>query len=251
MWEAITNVVFAIIEFFYHIVGDWGLAIIVVTIIFRAILTPLVFKQQKSTYQMQKMQPLMNKIKETFANDPVRQSQEMQKIYAESHFNPLAGCLPMIIQIPIFMALFQTLRGLTGSEYHFYSIVPNLTMAPSGAFQLGIIAFIPYLVLMLIFAFATFLPMVIQQLHTEGPQRNQMMIMAAVMSLFMLWISWGSPAGVLLFWGASSIIAIIQMQISTRLLKKRDAEKEAEIEVKPIEVNVTRRTQKKRQSKKR
>ena len=75
MWEAITNAVFAIIEFFYRIVGDWGLAIIVVTIIFRAILTPLVFKQQKSTFQMQKMQPMMNKIRETFADDPVRQNQ--------------------------------------------------------------------------------------------------------------------------------------------------------------------------------
>ena len=251
MWEAITNGIFAVIEFFYNIVGDWGLAIIVVTIIFRAILTPIMFKQSKSTYQMQKMQPMMNKIKELYADDPIRQNQEMQKIYAESHFNPLTGCLPMLIQIPIFMALFQTLRGLSGDEYHFYGVVDDLTLTPSGAFSEGFGAFVPYLVLMLIFAFATFLPMAIQQRKQEGPQRNQVMIMAGVMSVIMLFVSWSSPAGVLLFWGTSSLIAIIQMQVSNRILKKRDEEQEAEIEVKPIEVNVTRRTQKKRQSKKR
>lgn len=251
MWEATTNAVFAIIEFFYHIVGDWGLAIIIVTLIIRALFTPLIFKQQKSSFQMQKMQPMMNTIRERFADDPVRQNQEMQKIYAESHFNPLAGCLPMLIQIPIFMALFSALRGLTGSDYVFYGIIPDLTMAPSSAIENGFAAFAPYLVLMLIFAFATFIPMTIQQLNQQGPQRNQMMIMAGVMSLFMLWIGWGSPAGVLLYWGTSSLIAIVQMQISQRILKKRDAEKEAEIEVKPIEVNVTRRTRKKRQAKKR
>ncbi len=251
MWEAITNAVFAIIEFFYRIVGDWGLAIIVVTIIFRAILTPLVFKQQKSTFQMQKMQPMMNKIRETFADDPVRQNQEMQKIYADSQFNPLAGCLPMIIQIPIFMALFTALRSLSGEGYSFYSIIDDLTLAPSGAIENGPADFAPYLVLMLVFAFATFLPMVIQQRKQQGPQKNQMMIMFGVMSVFMLWVGWGSPAGVLLYWGMSSVLAIVQMQVSQRVLKKRDAERESEVEVKPIEVNVTRRPQKKRKSKKR
>ena len=104
---------------------------------------------------------------------------------------------------------------------------------------------------MVVFAGATFLPMILMQMgQKDNPQRNQTMIMAGVMSLFMLWISWSSPAGVLLFWGVSSIIGVCQQQISMRLMKKRDAEKEETIEVKPIEVDVTRKAKKPRPKKK-
>ena len=75
--------------------------------------------------------------------------------------------------------------------------------------------------------------------------------MSAVMSVFMLWISWSSPAGVLLFWGASSLIGLGQQQISMRIMKKRDAEAAETIEVKPIEVDVTRKVKKPRPTKKR
>ena len=86
--------------------------------------------------------------------------------------------------------------------------------------------------------------------NKDNPQRNQTLIMSAVMSLFMLWISWGSPAGVLLFWGASSLIGIAQQQISMRIMKRRDAEQAETIEVKPIEVDVTRKVKKPRPTKK-
>ena len=71
------------------------------------------------------------------------------------------------------------------------------------------------------------------------------------MSLFMLWIGWSSPAGVLLFWGVSSLIGLAQQQISMRIMKKKDAEKEVVEEIKPVEVNVTRKVKKKRPTKKR
>ena len=76
------------------------------------------------------------------------------------------------------------------------------------------------------------------------------MIMAAVMSGVMLWICWSSPAGVLLFWGASSLMGIAQQQLSMRIMKKRDAEAAETIEVKPIEVDVTRKQKKPRPTKK-
>ena len=105
---------------------------------------------------------------------------------------------------------------------------------------------------MIIFAGATFLPMVLQQMgNKDNPQRKQTLIMSGVMSLFMLWISWGSPAGVLLFWGASSLIGVAQQQISLRIMKKKDAEAAETIEVKPIEVDVTRKVKKPRPKKKR
>ena len=231
MWDAFKDLIFQIIQFFYDFCGDWGLAIIIVTVIFRVLISPLMHKQTKSSFQM-------------------------QKLYAEGKFNPLAGCLPMLLQMPIFMALFQVLSEMgartEGSTYEFYNLVPSLVERPSEAFAQGFGTFVPYLILMVVFAGATFLPMVLQQMNNkDSAQRKQMVIMSAVMSVFMLWISWGSPAGVLLFWGASSLIGLGQQQISMRIMKKRDAEAAETIEVKPIEVDVTRKVKKPRPTKKR
>ena len=258
MWDVFKDWIFEIINFFYGLVGDWGLAIIIITVIFRALVAPLMHKQAKSNFQMQKIQPQIQRIQQKYAGDQVKIGQETQKLYAEAKFNPLAGCLPMLLQMPIFIALFKVLREMgSRSEVHdftFYNLVPSLTETPSGAFSQGIVAFIPYLVLMLIFAGATFFPMIQMQLkNKDNPQRNQTLIMAVVMSLFMLWISWGSPAGVLLFWGVSSLIGIAQNQFTLRRCRRQDAEAEAAkaLESKPVEVDVVRKERKKRPTKKR
>lgn len=255
MWEAFKDWIFQCIQFFYNFVGDWGLAIIIITIIFRLIIAPIMHSQSKSSYKMQKVQPLIQEVQQKYADDPVRQQEELQKIYAETKFNPMAGCLPMLLQIPIFMAMFQTLNEIqsftTGTQFSFYGLIGDLTMTPATAWGLGFGGFIPYLILMLVFAFATFLPMLIQNRNTEGPQHSMTLAMGVIMTIFMLWISWSSPAGVLLFWGVSSLIGILQMQWTKSRMQREDAKAEKEIEVKPVKVDVERRVQKKRQHKKR
>ena len=256
MWDVFKDWIFAIIQFFWSLCGDWGMSIIIVTIIFRILVAPLMHKQAKSSYQMQKVQPLMKEIQTKFADDPMRQQEEMQKLYAEAKFNPLAGCLPMLLQMPIFIALFQVLSEMgsrtEGTTYEFYNLVPSLITTPSGAFSEGFGTFVPYVILMIIFAGATFLPMILMQKNNTDPaQKKQTMIMSGVMSLFMLWISWSSPAGVLLFWGASSLIGVAQQQTSLYLLRKKDSEAEEIVEVKPVEVDVTRKVKKARPHKKR
>lgn len=254
MWDAFKDWIFDCIQYFANICGDWGMAIIIITIIFRLLVAPIMHKQTKSSYQMQKVQPLMQEIQEKYADDQVRMQEEMQKLYAETKFNPLAGCLPMLLQMPIFIAMFQTLREIGQREgtYTFYNLVPDLTDTPSGTFGDGFLAFLPYLILMLVFAFATFLPMIMQNLKNDSKQRNQMLIMGGMMTIMMLWISWSSPAGVLLFWGVSSVIGIAQTQITQHLMKKKDAEKEAAVvEAKPVVVDVERKVKKKRPTKKR
>ncbi len=257
MWEVILQAVFEVINFFYSFCRDWGLAIIVITIIFRILVAPLMHKQAKSNYQMQKIQPQIAKIQEKYADDQVRMNQEMQKLYAEAKFNPLMGCLPMLLQMPIFMALFQVLRNIqtytSDTDLCFYFLVPDLTLTPSGALEIGFGTFVPYLILMLLFAGATFFPMIQQQFkNKDNKQRNQTLIMGIIMTLFMLWISWGSPAGVLMFWGVSSLIGIFQNQFSISRCRKQDAEREAEkaLEVRPVEVDVVRKPKKKRPTKK-
>ncbi len=256
MWDVFKNWIFDVIQFFYGFCQDWGLAIIVVTVIFRIIISPLMHKQTKSSYQMQKVQPRMQEIQQKYADDPTRMQEEMQKLYADAKFNPLAGCLPMLLQMPIFIALFQVLREMpnylgTDKGYQFFNLVPSLVTTPSDAFGEGFGPFIPYLILMIIFAGATFLPMILMQKgQKDSQQRRQTLMMSGFMSLFMLWISWGSPAGVLLFWGASSLIGVAQQQISMRIMKSRDAEQEDTIDIKPIEVEVTRKAKKPRPKKK-
>ena len=255
MWEAFKDAIFWVIQALYNFSGDWGMAIIIVTLIFRAVITPLMYTQTKSSYQMSKITPKVNAIKERFPDDPVRQQEETQKLYAEAKFNPVAGCVPMLIQMPIFIALFQLLREMGNyvsvGTFEFYKLVPDLTQTPSGAFEAGFGAAFPYIVLILIFAFATFIPMLITPV-ADPNQKKQTMIIAGIMSLMMLWIGWGSPAGVLLFWGASSIIAIIQTQVSRYIIKKKDEKAEAELAavVKPVELDVTRKAKKKRPTKK-
>ena len=257
MWDAFKDFIFWCISSVYSVFGDWGMAILIITIIFRCLLFPLMQKQIRSNYQMQKVQPLMQEIQKKYADDPQRQQEEMQKIYAEAKFNPLAGCLPIFLQMPIFVALFQVLQEMptrtAGSGYQFYNLIPDLTQTPSSSFEQGIVSFIPYAILLIIFAGATFLPMVLQQISTpDNPQKKQTLIMSGFMTLFMLWIGWGSPGGVLLFWGASSIFGVAQQQITMRTLKKKDQEEEADIiDIKPVEVDITRKEKKKRPTKKR
>ena len=255
MWEACKDAVFYCIQFFYNFVADWGLAIIIVTLILRLILFPLMQKQVKSSYQMQAFQPRILEIQERYADDQQKQAEEMQKVYAEIGFNPLAGCLPLLIQMPIFIALFQVLREMEerteGMDYTFFQILPDLVSSPSDVFATGIVAFIPYGILMLLFAFCTFLPTLLQQRGTNNPQQTQTMIMMGIMSLFMLWLGWSSPTGVLLFWATSSIFGVFQQIISTRVFKHKDAVAEAaKEEVKPVEVDVVRKKKKKRPTKK-
>ena len=256
MWEAFKNWIFDCIAFFQGAVGDWGLAIIIITVIFRLLVAPIMHKQIKSSFQMQKIQPLMKELQTRFADDPVRMNEEMQKLYAETKFNPLAGCLPMLLQMPIFLAMFQTLREIgishPDTSYTFYGLVSDLTKTPADVFGQGFVAFLPYLILMLVFALATFLPMILQNMKSDSAQRNQMLIMGAVMSIFMLFISWSSPAGVLLFWGTSSVLGILQSQFTMHSMKKKEAEKEAAtIDVKPVKVDVERKVKKPRPTKKR
>lgn len=257
MWEEICKIVAKIVELFYYPVHDWGMAIILLTVVFRLLILPLMLSQTKSSFMMQKVQPRLKEIQERYRDEPVRMQEETQKLYADAKFNPLAGCVPMLIQMPIFIALFQVLRNIQNylpqyDYFAFYNIVPNLLATPAEMMEQGVVAFIPYGVLIVIFVGATFLPMLLQQMgNKDNQQRNQMIMMSIIMSVMMLFISWSSPAGVLLFWGTSGIIATIAQQSYMHYLRRKDDGVVAEqIEVQPVKIEVERRVKKKRPTKK-
>src|SRR3954463_9969258 len=95
-----------------HIVpgGSWGLSIVGLTILIRAVLVPLTFRQLKSMQEMQRMAPQISALKEKYKDDKQRQQQELMKFYQENKINPLASCLPLLLQLPVFISLFYMLR---------------------------------------------------------------------------------------------------------------------------------------------
>lgn len=258
LWDMFKDFIFWGMDACHNLVGDWGLAIILATLIFRLVLMPLMQKQIKSSYKMNKFSPMMQELQEKYADDPQRLSEETRKLYSESGFNPVAGCLPLFLQMPIFIAVFQVLRdemgwrvGDASAGYNFLTIIPDLTVSPATALESGVMAFIPYIILLVLFAGLTFLPMILSQRGQQGQQHQQMLIMSVVMTGMMLFIGWGSPAGVLLFWATSSLFAVVQQQVTTRLLKREDAEAEKEIiDLEPVKVDVVRKERKKRPTKK-
>lgn len=255
MWDGILNGCAAALYELAKLVGDWGLAIIIVTLIIRLLLFPIQRKQLKSSFQMQQVQPRMQEIQKLYAGDQVKIQQEMQKLYQETGFNPLAGCLPMLIQMPIFIILFQVLRDKIGQyaggelSVSFYNILPNLTQTVPDAFNQDIVYSIPYIIMMVLFIGLSVTPMILQM--KQNPQnRSQMTMMMGIMGIMFIWMAFISPAGVMLYWALSSGFALVQQLITQRVLKKEAAEKEEAAPAKPIKVNVERREKKKRPTKK-
>ena len=110
MWTAIINALFEALKLFYGFTRDWGLAIILMTLVFRILVWPLMTKQVKSTVGMQKIQPLMKEVQEKYADDKQRQSEEMMKLYKEQKVSPFAGCLPILLQMPLLFAFYSMLN---------------------------------------------------------------------------------------------------------------------------------------------
>ncbi|MBM6774455.1 YidC/Oxa1 family membrane protein insertase [Olsenella profusa] len=252
MWEWFINLLTAILAGIEGFVGDWGLAVIVLTLIIRLILTPLMTHSTKSTARMQVMQPKLQEIQERYADDPTRQAEELRKVYADMKFNPLGGCLPLILQMPVFFGLFSVVRNVP-TDASFFNILPSISLSVAQVVDAsGIVAAVPYIAFDVLFGILTFVPMVLTARNQPAEQRSQSYMMGGVMAILMLWFGWAScPAAVLLYYVTSSLWQVVQQQLITkRVMEKAKAEAAAEAANKPIEVDVVRREKKPRPHKK-
>src|SRR5208283_3211774 len=111
-FSPLINVFESIMVFIHaHLVGgSWGLAIVGLTVLIRAVLVPLTYRQLKSMQEMQRLAPQISALKEKYKDDKQRQQQEIMKFYQENKINPLASCLPLLLQLPVFISLFYMLR---------------------------------------------------------------------------------------------------------------------------------------------
>lgn len=251
MWDWFISFLTTVLAGIEGFVGDWGLAVIVLTFIVRLILTPLMANSTKSTARMQVMQPKLQELQERYADDPQRLNEETMKLYSQMKFNPLMGCLPVLLQMPIFFALFTVIRNVP-ADACFYGILPSISSSVAQVLaESGWIAAAPYIVFDVLFGVLTFVPMVMNTANQEPQMRNQQLMMGAVMALMMLWFGWSCPAAVLLYYVTSSIWQVVQQKLITqRVIEKAKREAEEEAKNKPVEVDVVRKEKKPRPHKK-
>lgn len=176
-----------------NIVGNFGLSIIIVTIIIKILLLPLTLKQDKSMKAMKKLQPQLDELKKKYANDKQMLNIKTMELYKENKVNPAGGCLPILIQLPILFALFGVLRG---------GIVP----IDSTFLWMRLAEPDPYYIMPLLNGAISFFQQKLMG-TSDNPQMKNMMYMFPIMMIF---ISYKMPAGLQIYWLTSSLIAVVQ-----------------------------------------
>lgn len=252
MWDWFINLLTQILAGLQGLVGDWGLAVIVLTIIIRLLLTPLMTKSAASNARMQVMQPKLQEMQEKYADDPERLNEEMRKFYAEEKYNPFTGCLPVLLQMPIFFALFSVIKNVP-SDASFYGVLPSLASSCSDMLSTyGFVGAWAYLLFDALFGVLTFVPMIMNLQNQDEAARKQSLIMGVVMAVMMLWFGWSVPAAVLLYYDASAIWQVFQQRFVTQRVIENEKAKMAEREAARgvVEVDVVRKEKKARPRKK-
>ncbi|MEN6414015.1 MAG: YidC/Oxa1 family membrane protein insertase [Veillonellales bacterium] len=188
-----------ILTFFYHlteIVGlaNYGLAIVLMTIVIKMALYPLTAKQVRSMKGLQILQPKMKELQEKYKDKPEKLKKEMAVLYQEAGVNPLAGCLPLLVQMPILIGIFYAIRDFSYVNIPTFLWVKDLSQAD------------PTYILPVLSAASTYWMQ--KQTSTEMTQQNKMMLI--FMPLFIGYISTTFPAGLVVYWVMSNIIQIAQ-----------------------------------------
>ncbi len=206
-----------------HVYANYGVAIILLTLIVRIVFWPITHKGTESMRRMAKVQPLMTEIREKYKDNPQKMQQAMMALYKEHKINPLGGCLPMLVQIPVFFALFVVLRIAIELRFADFLWISDLS-APERLIEFGFT--IPLLgwdalnILPLLMT-AT---MVIQQKMTptagDPAQQRIMLIMMPAMMLFFLY---NFASGLALYWTTQNVLMIVQQMLYLQRKKKEEA----------------------------
>ena len=189
--------------------GSYGWSIIIITVIVRTLFWPITQKANKSMKRMQKLQPQMKEIRAKFKDDPQTMNSKVMELYRTEKVNPLGGCLPILLQIPVFIALYSTLNGAVELRQVPFWWIQDLAKPDTVATIFGL-AVNPLIIAM------TGL-MVLQQRLTPAamdPTQQKMMMFMPVMMLFMLY---SLPAGLTLYWTVSQSLAILQLLLQKRM----------------------------------
>lgn len=184
---------FLLLHLIYDFVPNWGIAIIILTIILRIVLFPLNHKSLKAMKKMADLAPEIQKLQKKYKDDPQKLQQEMMRLYAEHGANPISGCLPILAQIPIFIAFYNVLMVAVELKNVPFLWVPDLSEHD------------PFYILPILMG----LSMIAQQWITPSSDKNQKFIMYAMAGIF-TFLFMNFPAGLVLYWLTNNILGLIQ-----------------------------------------
>jgi YidC/Oxa1 family membrane protein insertase len=214
--QPLIDIANSVLQFFHDNAGlSWGMSIIALTFVTRAVLIPLTYKQLKGMRAMQALQPELKKLQEKYKNDRQRMQQEMMRFYQENKVNPFASCIPLIAQLPVFITLFYVLRhelpsdigcqaGHCGDQASF-GFIPDLTAKATGG----------VLITLLILYIATMLGSSLVMMVTSDTQQRAMMF---ILPLIFVPIIIGFPAGLILYWITTNVWTIGQSYVIQRIV---------------------------------
>jgi len=200
----------------YAVIPNYGVAIIIITVLVRIVTAPIMTRQMRSSERMREMQPQIKEIQEKYADDRQKQSEEMMRVWKETGFNPLSGCLPMILQLPVFIGLFFALQSsIALRQAPFMLWIQDLSV-PESLFTIPGID-LPFRLLPIVMGAS----MILQQKMTPmtmDPAQARMM--TTVMPIMMTVLFYRFPSGLVLYWMVSNFLGIgHQMWIGRKMRK--------------------------------
>jgi YidC/Oxa1 family membrane protein insertase len=201
---------FYILEWFYGLVGNWGVAIILLTVLVKAVFFHLSATSYRSMAKMRAVAPQLTRLKELYGDDRQRMSQEMMALYKREKINPLGGCLPILVQMPVFISLYWVL---------FESV--QLRHAPFMLWINDLSQMDPFFILPILMGISMFIQMSLNPTPPDPMQAKIMKLMPPVFTVFFLWF----PAGLVLYWLVNNILSISQQWYITRKIETEMAGK--------------------------
>jgi YidC/Oxa1 family membrane protein insertase len=203
----IAKPLFWLLKFIHSFVNNWGLAIIGLTLVVKAVFFHLSATSYRSMARMRKLAPKLADLKERYGDDRQKMSQEMMKLYKTEKVNPLGGCLPILVQMPVFLALYWTLMESVELRHSpFFLWITDLSVKD------------PYFVLPLIMGLTMWLQMKLNPTPPDPMQARIMQLMPVVFTFLFLWF----PAGLVLYWVTNNTLGILQQWYITRQIEKAD-----------------------------
>ena len=213
MLEIIAKPLGALLKLIYDMVGNYGLAIILFTIITKILLLPINIKQTQSTNKMNEINPKMKAIQTKYKNDKEKMNEKLMELYKEEKYNPAGGCLPLVIQLPIIIALFRVLQGPTKFVFtpeQFDAISKSFLWLP----DLGLPD--KLYILPVLSALTTYFQM--NMVAGKTATDPNMKTMNMIMPLMLGWITIKFPSGLAMYWVVGNLFTIAQQYLMTKKL---------------------------------
>ena len=231
IWRPLEILLKWLLQFFYKLIPNWGVSIILVTIFIKLIFFPLTKKSSEATQKMQEHQPELKALQEKYKKNPQKLQEETAKFYQKYGYNPLSGCLPLLIQLPILFAMYRLFNNYF--EFRGAMFIPN--WIPDLSVGDSVLQFpspIPFLgwtdlrILPIVYVISQIVFSKITQPPSSDQQQNStMQIMMYGMPIFFFFMFYNAPAGLLIYWTCTNFLMLVQQLIIKGMMNKKEVRK--------------------------